>query len=1795
MNKNIFKILFVALILTLTFGMCAEASTSDEIMNDYYYRIYGSAYANFNNHYEAEKTDGDVDEKTASMTVNTDDYVINGKNGFTFPITRTFRSDTSAEYEYYEVDYSTSSKEPVYYTEQYICSVDNEIISIRFYNEREIYEAGLSFEGDMYDNEHYEYYRNIESEGTGIYYTKCYPDNVPSLIYDDKGFARTESSLFKDKAFLKLENGWKIPKASMIIYDYYHEADEWEVYEIFQDIYGNSTSFYFRYDEDTNVTRLESIDCTNEISSCNYTVSAVNNDNIDEEATHPLGFTYNFTITSDDGIVYYFDRTSYTGYNLICVSDKYGNNYRISQSTANGNEYYKITTDEGIIYKCTASGITKTCGGVVTELVSYKTEIVNSESDTSEQYTIDDEYIFSVIKNSGTSNTISNDEKNVTKYYMCQEYNYDKILSSEDYIIYKLPYKIVMPTGLERHFEYSAILNWVIGEPGGIAYGTYYSVSRCYDLSGTAIRKDRNFTFETERIPYQAYYYFSTATENQVNGSTTFRTYYSEFDDKSRLITHETRNSSNSYDKYTYEYKSDHVDAPIKSETFEKFISGQSIATHTKNYEYVKAYPTKVTDGDYVCDYTYYEDNYYIPQSVIYTKDANTTVKTENILTVDGKSIATQNVYENDVLKSTVHYTYDSYGNVASKTVPIDDTNSAVTTYAYTYNSDGGYTLITTQSGIVDADGAAQSDIVTSVTYDSQNNIISRVDANGNTTTMTYDLLSRPLSVSHPDGTSESYSYDMANNITTYTDQSGLVHKMYFDKWGNKTKLCTVPGSKELTYEKYSYDVFGRMSNYYRYTDSTNYTRVYYSYDYLNRPLYEYIYKNSGSLLKKTAFAYTHDSDVNSYPVDTTTITVTGDTGTYAKYSETTDYRGNVIEKKYFTDDETRTYTYTYDYVGNLLTETNPAGQVTTTAYDYLNRPVSVTNADGKTKIYEYNALDLLSRESDFMGNFSSYTYDNAGRLLTQSSPFNDEGNSLTKMYYDPNGNVTQTHVKNSASDSTDETFEVTDNAYDSMNRLKYTAVHPDEETTIYNEYRYNSLGKPTYIISGLTEPTNGGSIPNTASYFQYQYSLLGYPLYGYDPEGGVEQYGYDYAGRMTEWIRCSDRSDETRYISYTYDNFDNLISKASENEEGNTDTLSYTYNIMGQRTSMTDSTGTTTYTYNPFGELTTETKGDIIKSYTYDNISNRTGFSLTNDDTSLMNVSYAYDNLNRLISVNDGTDVTSYTYDANSNELSAALNGTVYKSSVYNLANKPTTVYYPNSGDDTNRLMYQYRLNGKMHSHTDWFDYDSARIYGYDGAGRLTAEVSMLDDVRFSKYYTYDTRGNISSVEHHDRSADTVTTTTYTYDRANKLLSSTDGTNTNTYAYDAIGNMTFVTKNDELIKSYSYDNFERLISSTVNGVSTAYTYDGDNLRQTKTTDSVTTQHILDGMNVVADVKGTNTTTFTRGNELLYSKNPATGERITYNNYSNGGTAQLVKPDGTFTEYTYDAYGGIVHNSTDNTNPFTYCGEYTDVETGLVYLRNRYYDPELGRFLTQDPIKDGLNWYAYCSGDPVNFVDPMGYVRAPGYVDGVWSDNPDAYEFGEDSLIYDSLVTLGKAWEIRPENRMDIEELANRVREVGRQFAIEKKLEIAENYAPESANSTDIVILAGDMDKAYFAGKDMEEANRYANELYGKDSDGSQHNALKHTMWNALMTKRYGADYARLVANSHEFGAKENLKTNSEQQELINMDLWNNSIGRNLGETFEKSHWYGDYNYELAWEIVKQIDNKVIWVINWVD
>ena len=178
------------------------------------------------------------------------------------------------------------------------------------------------------------------------------------------------------------------------------------------------------------------------------------------------------------------------------------------------------------------------------------------------------------------------------------------------------------------------------------------------------------------------------------------------------------------------------------------------------------------------------------------------------------------------------------------------------------------------------------------------------------------------------------------------------------------------------------------------------------------------------------------------------------------------------------------------------------------------------------------------------------------------------------------------------------------------------------------------------------------------------------------------------------------------------------------------------------------------------------------------------------------------------------------------------------------------------------------------------------------------------------------------------------------------------------------------------------YDLFGRL----TNADGAVYTYGPDDLRRTKVIGANTTQFVWNNDNMVAElVSGAVQTRYLYGINLICSIAGTTTKYYLYN--AHGDVVQLASSTGAVIKtYRYDAFGVEVSPDANDANPFRYCGQYFDKETGTYYLRARYYDPEIGRFISQDGMeyakdKDplSLNLYTYCSGNPVMYDDPSGH------------------------------------------------------------------------------------------------------------------------------------------------------------------------------------------------------------------------
>src|SRR5207244_3694664 len=185
---------------------------------------------------------------------------------------------------------------------------------------------------------------------------------------------------------------------------------------------------------------------------------------------------------------------------------------------------------------------------------------------------------------------------------------------------------------------------------------------------------------------------------------------------------------------------------------------------------------------------------------------------------------------------------------------------------------------------------------------------------------------------------------------------------------------------------------------------------------------------------------------------------------------------------------------------------------------------------------------------------------------------------------------------------------------------------------------------------------------------------------------------------------------------------------------------------------------------------------------------------------------------------------------------------------------------------------------------------------------------------------------------------------------------------------------------------TFTYEHENRLTQSVIGGATSTSTYNGDGLRMSHTVSGVTTSYNWDveaGLPVVLQ-DGTNT--YVYGRDII-SATDASGVQTYFLHDGLGSTAGLSDGSGNNpVSYSYDVFGAIRTQSGTSGNNWLFTGEQRDSESSFYYLRARYYDPSVGRFLTRDPLvgssrrPDTLNRYSYVRNNPANLVDPYGLL-----------------------------------------------------------------------------------------------------------------------------------------------------------------------------------------------------------------------
>ena len=204
--------------------------------------------------------------------------------------------------------------------------------------------------------------------------------------------------------------------------------------------------------------------------------------------------------------------------------------------------------------------------------------------------------------------------------------------------------------------------------------------------------------------------------------------------------------------------------------------------------------------------------------------------------------------------------------------------------------------------------------------------------------------------------------------------------------------------------------------------------------------------------------------------------------------------------------------------------------------------------------------------------------------------------------------------------------------------------------------------------------------------------------------------------------------------------------------------------------------------------------------------------------------------------------------------------------------------------------------------------------------------------------------------------------------------------------SYDNNGNMTKKEHGGNMEPNenhtYTYDILNRLEKHTLQGGAvTTYHYGSDGLRDKKTTGGDTIKYYCDENGIVlneANASGGHRATNVVGADgTIIARKNQNGDIGKFIKNEHGDVTNVIGETASNT-YKYEPWGTITAKTGTFDNPIRYSGEYYDDESGLIYLRNRYYDPSLRRFISEDPAKDGLNWYVYCGNNPVNAVDPWG-------------------------------------------------------------------------------------------------------------------------------------------------------------------------------------------------------------------------
>ncbi len=908
---------------------------------------------------------------------------------------------------------------------------------------------------------------------------------------------------------------------------------------------------------------------------------------------------------------------------------------------------------------------------------------------------------------------------------------------------------------------------------------------------------------------------------------------------------------------------------------------------------------------------------------------------------------------------------YDGSGRLASVT---DPAGRALT---FGYNASGQLATVTDPLGRAVGYGYDAAGNLTSVTdpagnvtrygYDSAHRMTTMTDPRGGLTTNVYDTSNRVVMQADPMNRVTTFAY--TPTTTTITDPTGDVTVETYNSYLQLIKVVHGSGSADENTATFTYDAYsGEEASA---TDGNGHT-TFTSWDAQGNEI-----NVTDALNRYTAATYDTANDLTS---------VTDNSGVTTTYSYDGNHNLTGTSTPLGGSSGTVTTTYGYDaaHPGDITSITDPGGHVSHLRYDPNGDLVSVTDADGNVASATYNGIGWRTSSISPKGNVAganpaafttTFGYDADGRPTTVTDPLGH----VTRTGYDADGNPTSV---------TDPLNHVTTYTYDADNeRTKVT--NPDSTSSSTG---YNADGHP------LTQTDGNGHVTS------YAYDALNRLATVTDPLHRTTRYSYDAAGNI---LTLTTPAGAT--TSYGYDLGNELTSITYS--DGQTPNVTYSYDADGRRFQMTDGSGTTTYGYDALGRLTGQVDGaGNFVGYGYDPAGRLTTLTYPTGQA----VTRGYDAAGNLTSVTDfGGNTTHYAYDANSNVSTETRPNSTAATFGYDDANRVTSIADTGPAGTILNLPYTYGASSLLASaNVTGTSQPVTQTYGYDSRDRVTsATVPVNTSNVASDSYSYDAADEITKITVGGQAA-----TTLTHDAADELTSATNAVGTTAYTNDQNGNRTKMVDAAGNTTTYTYDQANRLTSfsgpapgaaNTAGAplVAASYTYNGDGLRVGK---GVT----VDGVGVSLPFSwdlcattpllltdGTNEFVYGAGDKPIEQVNSITGTVTWLHTDRQGSVRALSNSLGTVTATTtYDPYGRTISATGTATSPLGYDGQYTDSESGLVYLRARYYEPATGQFLTVDPLGALTRQpYAYGGSDPLNMWDPTGLCNANPFSLSFWT------------------------------------------------------------------------------------------------------------------------------------------------------------------------------------------------------------